>query len=263
MTDRPGATYELRTRTWPAVSPDIRRRVSTVVVQRVPAAAWTRFLACQRGLPRLPSVFRVTAERKSIRRRMSRQEEWVVVIHFDDQESLASLDQLFGARRVDQEAPSTKSGASSSRPCRPVSAPGLPGWSTGPEGEPPPSWKMALTVLLGLYPTVMLLALGVGGIPEPPGNGGVDADQQHAQRGDLPVGRDAATDHDALALAACKCTRQEASFVRRSWLDLAVSRGPRGPVSLVGRVNRWPMDFRGLQGFGSLFRNGCSFKRIN
>src|SRR5262249_58167590 len=43
---------------------------------------------------------------------------------------------------------------------------GFGAWFTGLPGRPgepmPPPWKMALSVLLGLYPTVMLLSIVVG-----------------------------------------------------------------------------------------------------
>jgi antibiotic biosynthesis monooxygenase (ABM) superfamily enzyme len=93
--------------------------------------------------------------------------EWVVLIHFDDDASLARwLNSPVRAGWV--EKLQAKVGGFDLKT--------LPGgfgfWfarlARGP-GEAPPSWKMVLTVLLGLYPTVMLLTVLVGPFTAPLG----------------------------------------------------------------------------------------------
>jgi antibiotic biosynthesis monooxygenase (ABM) superfamily enzyme len=92
----------------------------------------------------------------------------VVVIHFDDEKSLQEwLGSPVRAQWVEKLQAQVGD----------FELKGLPGgfgsWfvglAHGQEGEPPPSWKMALVVLLGLYPTVMLLTLFPGPYTEPLG----------------------------------------------------------------------------------------------
>ncbi len=136
-------------------------RVSTVVVQHVPAGRVDGFLACQRGFTEAAECFPGYRGTEIYPPADSRQEEWVVVIHFDDQESLHrwinSAVRAEWTRKLVDEVGSFQLKTLPS---------GFGAWFaglvTGPEGEPPPSWKMAMTVLLGLYPTVMLLALVFG-----------------------------------------------------------------------------------------------------
>jgi antibiotic biosynthesis monooxygenase (ABM) superfamily enzyme len=80
----------------------------------------------------------------------------VVIVHFDDAESLgrwnASTERADWVARLPGGLRDFRLGTLST---------GFGGWFTGPEAQPP-GWKMVLTVLLGLYPTVMVLALLVG-----------------------------------------------------------------------------------------------------
>ena len=105
--------------------------------------------------------FPVTGEPSSIRPADERHQEWVAVIHFDDHESLERwLDSPVRAEWIKKLRDEIGDFQLKTLPT------GFGAWfaglSTGPEGEPPPSWKIAMTVLLGLYPTVMLLALLLG-----------------------------------------------------------------------------------------------------
>lgn len=86
--------------------------------------------------------------------------EWVVVIHFDDQEALRRwLDAPVRAEwiaRFHNEIGESR--------LKQVPA-GFNAWFTGqvPDDRLPPEWKVALSVLLALYPTVMLLSLVLPG----------------------------------------------------------------------------------------------------
>ncbi len=87
------------------------------------------------------------------------QEEWVVVVRFDSSANLRRWLESDVRRRLNAEA------ARLWHEARVESfSGGFPGWFTagapGP-GQPalPPNWKQAMTVLLALYPTVMLLGL--------------------------------------------------------------------------------------------------------
>ena len=87
-------------------------------------------------------------------------DQWVVVFHFVERASLAAwlgsperaewvqrLDRSvadYHVKRLDQGF-----------------APWFEGDAATPTSAPPPGWKMALSVLLGLYPTVMLLTIFV------------------------------------------------------------------------------------------------------
>ena len=77
----------------PATDPlppmDIRAaRVSTVVVHRVSADRVPRFLECQRGLTEAARGFPAISRPSSFHPSNERPEEWVAVIHFDDEQSL-------------------------------------------------------------------------------------------------------------------------------------------------------------------------------
>ncbi len=136
-------------------------RVSTVVVQRVPADRVQRFLECQRGLAHAAEGFPGYKGTELYPPADDRHQEWVTVIHFNDQELLQRwIDSPVRAEWIkelradigDFELKILPSGFGA----------WFAGLETGPEGKPPPSWKIAMTVLLGLYPTVMLLALLLG-----------------------------------------------------------------------------------------------------
>jgi antibiotic biosynthesis monooxygenase (ABM) superfamily enzyme len=143
-------------------------RASAVVVQRVPAASADWFMEWQRGITGAAegvAGYRGTGVYPPAE---SQRDEWVVVIHFADEKSLQEwLGSTVRAQWVEKLQAQVGD----------FELKGLPGgfgsWfvglAHGPEGAPPPSWKMALTVLLGLYPTVMLLTLFPGPYTEPLG----------------------------------------------------------------------------------------------
>jgi uncharacterized protein len=147
----------------PAVDPppplDIRgARVSTVVVQRVPKEGVPRFLECQRGIDEAAKSFPGYLGTELYPPADGQNPEWVAVINFDDQESLQrwldSSERAEWTKKLKDDVGDFKLKTLPS---------GFGGWFAGlvnaQDGEPPPSWKIAISVLLGLYPTVMVLAL--------------------------------------------------------------------------------------------------------
>jgi uncharacterized protein len=143
-------------------------RTSTLIVQRVPAARVQHFLECQRGLTEAIESFQGYRGTENFPPVDDRHGEWVTIIHFDDQESLQRwLDSPIRAEWIKKLRDEIGDFQLKTLPS------GFGAWfaglDTGPEGEPPPSWKMAMTVLLGLYPTVMLLALLIGRFLSPLG----------------------------------------------------------------------------------------------
>jgi antibiotic biosynthesis monooxygenase (ABM) superfamily enzyme len=137
-------------------------RTSAVIVQRVPPAAVERFLEWQRGVTAGAEGFAGYRATDIYPPAEGQQEEWVVVIQFDDNESLqrwlnAPMRQEWLAR-LPREV-----GADYRLKTLPGGfGPWFARLAREPDGAPPAAWKMALTVLLGLYPTVMLLTLFPG-----------------------------------------------------------------------------------------------------
>jgi antibiotic biosynthesis monooxygenase (ABM) superfamily enzyme len=88
-------------------------------------------------------------------------QEWVAVIHFDTPEALQHwLDSSERSKWIAKLPTDISDFRLKTLPTG--FGPWFAGLVDGPESPLPPSWKMALTVLLGLYPTVMLLTLFVG-----------------------------------------------------------------------------------------------------
>jgi hypothetical protein len=135
-------------------------RASAVVVQRIPPAAADWFLDWQRSVTAAAEGFAGYRATEVYPPANGSGGEWVVVIHFDDEELLQQwLDSAVRARWL--QLLREKVGDFELKT--------LPGgfgfWFAGQTRNPdapPPSWMMALTVLLGLYPTVMLLTIFVG-----------------------------------------------------------------------------------------------------
>jgi antibiotic biosynthesis monooxygenase (ABM) superfamily enzyme len=85
--------------------------------------------------------------------------EWVVVLHFDDAKTLQAW--LDSPRRAEWLARLPKEIHDFRLKTLPA---GFGSWfaGLGEEGTLPPDWKIALSVLIQLYPTVMVLALVAG-----------------------------------------------------------------------------------------------------
>src|SRR5262245_19369369 len=145
-------------------------RSSAVVVQRVPLAAVDAFLEWQREASRAAAKFAGYGGTDIFPPAAGRGDEWVVLIHFDDEESLALwLDSPERARRVEELR--AKVGDFDLKTLKYGFGP----WFVGQdetEAAAPAGWKMALTVLLGLFPTVMILTILVGPLTSPLGLAG-------------------------------------------------------------------------------------------
>jgi antibiotic biosynthesis monooxygenase (ABM) superfamily enzyme len=135
-------------------------RASSVIVHRPPPDRVGRFLELERGITEAAEAFPGYQATDVYPPADSRQAEWVVVIHFDGAETLRRwLDSPVRAEWINKLRGEMGDFRLKTLPG------GFGAWFAGlvdgSEGGLPPSWKMALTVLLALYPTVMLLAIFV------------------------------------------------------------------------------------------------------
>lgn len=141
---------------------------SAVVVQRVPAASADWFMEWERGVSEAAEGFAGYLGTDVYPPADNLRDEWVVVIHFDEEKSLQTwLDSPVRAQWV--ERLQAQVGDFELKALPGGFACWFAGLAEGPYRMPPPSWKMAMTVLLGLYPTVMVLTLFPGPYTEPLG----------------------------------------------------------------------------------------------
>jgi antibiotic biosynthesis monooxygenase (ABM) superfamily enzyme len=135
-------------------------RASTVITQHIPPGESEAFLEWQRGLSAAAaeaSGYQAT----EIYPPAGEHEPWVVIIHFDDPKTLKGWLDSPGRAACLAKTPSAF------RDFQVQTLPsGFGAWfagaAEGPRVSLPPKWKMALTILVTLYPTVMLLAIFVG-----------------------------------------------------------------------------------------------------
>jgi uncharacterized protein len=131
---------------------------SAVIVQRVPVGKAERFLELQHGIVEAASGFPGYQKVDVYPPAGPERAEWVVVIHFDNQDALKRwLDSPLRAEWITRFRQEIGESRLQQMPA------GFNAWFTGvvPDGELPPRWKVALSVLLPLYPTVMVLTLFV------------------------------------------------------------------------------------------------------
>lgn len=130
-------------------------RASSVIVQRIPANAADAFMEWQHGITAAAAMV-PGYQTTEIYPPMSSQGEWVTIIHFDDSKSLQEwLDSPKRAEWIAKLPFEVRDYRLKMLPA------GFGSWFAGltQDGVPLPHWKMALTVLFGLYPTIMLLHL--------------------------------------------------------------------------------------------------------
>jgi antibiotic biosynthesis monooxygenase (ABM) superfamily enzyme len=131
-------------------------RASAVIVQHVPAAATDRFLEWQRGVTKVAEGFAGYRTTELYPPAAGQPDPWVTVVHFDKPESLQTwLDSSERGEWTDRLHREIGDFRVKTLPS------GFGPWFAGLVSRPP-GWKIMLTVLLGLYPTVMLLAIVVG-----------------------------------------------------------------------------------------------------
>jgi len=142
--DTPGPRLEVR-----------GARASSVIVQRILPNAVETFMEWQRGITAAAAEF-PGYQTTEIYPPRTPQNEWVVILHFDDSKSLQNW--LESPKRAEWVAKRPYQ----LRDFRLKMLPsGFGPWFAGltEDGGPLPHWKMILTVLFGLYPTVMVLAI--------------------------------------------------------------------------------------------------------
>lgn len=130
-------------------------RASTVIVHRVPLDRVERFLEIQRGIGESMGSFAGYQATDVYPPAEREQSEWVVVIHFDGPASLQLwLDSPERAGWVEKLHAEIGEFRLKTMPT------GFGAWFAGQfDAGRPPSWKIAMSVILALYPTVMTLSL--------------------------------------------------------------------------------------------------------
>jgi uncharacterized protein len=136
-------------------------RASSVIVHRVPPDRVEQFLELQRGITEAAKAFPGYQATDVYPPAENQQSEWVVVIHFDDPETLQRwLESPVRAEWIEKRRDEMGDFRLKTLPT------GFGAWYAGlvngSEAALPPPWKIALSVLLALYPTVMVLAICVG-----------------------------------------------------------------------------------------------------
>ena len=127
-------------------------RASSVIVQRIPAGAKEVFLQWQRDISAAAAQF-PGYQTTEVYPPAGQQDEWVAVIHFDDAKTLQDwLDSPTRAEWVAKFPTEIRDFRLTTLTA------GFGPWFAGlvDGGQLPPHWKMILTVLLALYPIVML-----------------------------------------------------------------------------------------------------------
>lgn len=132
-------------------------RASSVVVHRVPPAAADRFVALEREVTRAAEGFPGYLGTDLYPPTEPGSVDWVVVIHFDAPPNLAAW--LDSPARAGWLA-KVRAEVGGDFRLRTLGA-GFGAWFAG-QSDGPPGWKMVLTVVLGLFPTVMLIDLAAG-----------------------------------------------------------------------------------------------------
>lgn len=131
-------------------------RTSSVIVHRVPANFVDRFLQWQQGITRAAEAFAGYQATEMYPPADSHQPDWVIIIHFDDSQALQKW--LDSPTRAEWTAKLPAEIANFRIKTLSV---GFGPWFAGlvRDGGFPPHWKLALAVLLALYPAVMLFTL--------------------------------------------------------------------------------------------------------
>jgi antibiotic biosynthesis monooxygenase (ABM) superfamily enzyme len=143
-------------------------RASTVIIHRVPADKAERFMELQRSVSRAAEAFAGFRGTEVYPPAEPQLTEWVVIIHFDAPAALQHwLDSPVRAEWIANVRDEV--GEFRLKPLPQGFASWFTGETAGPAVTLPPSWKIALTVLLGLYPTVMLLGIFTGPYTSPLG----------------------------------------------------------------------------------------------
>src|SRR5262245_31634470 len=131
-------------------------RSSSLIVHRVKSGSNEVFLEWQRGVTGAAEGFPGYQATEVYPPTPDRPQEWVIVIHFDDARRLQGW--LDSPQRAEWTAKLPRE----IREFRLRTLPsGFAAWFAGlaEDGERLPHWKVFLMVLLGLYPTVMVLTL--------------------------------------------------------------------------------------------------------